>query len=457
MVYPTGEDYIRAVQEPERVFVVPALRGAAFELHPRFGIPMPASGNAAVVFKADVGGADAALRFFIREDASSRERYTALGRYVAERGIDDCVARAVWVDDAIAINGSTWPMVHMSWVDGRTLDAYVGHLAGAADVGALASLARTWRDFVGRLQAAEFAHGDLQHGNVLVNTSSDLQLVDFDGSWIAAFEGGPPPKETGHPNYQRTGREWGRWMDTFPGLVIYTALLALSRRPACWAELHNGENMLFSAGDFDPPFQTATWQVLSGIGDADVERAVERLKVACDSRWRAGDTLESLLDTRTSAQMTGSPPFPGVGDAGRTPWWQMTAAGGSTAEAPPHRQPTLPVGSKMPPPPPKSTRAAATQASPSFAHTRPTGSWYPAAGSTPPRVSRPPAQGGPRLRPVPPRPPGETAALALAAAALTALVAYGVVQGAGGNGGIAALLCALCAAVIAVPLLQRKG
>src|SRR5436190_442959 len=178
MAYPNAQDYVRAVQQPDRVFRVPALREAVFELHPLFGIPMPASGNAAVVFKAGVGGQDAALRFFIREDASSRERYAALGQHFTDRGIEDCVAHPTWIDD---------------------------------------------------------------------------------------FRDGPPPKETGHPNYQRTGREWGRWMDTFPGLVIYTALLALSRRPESWATLHTGENILFCAEDFDPPFSTRAWQLLSGI------------------------------------------------------------------------------------------------------------------------------------------------------------------------------------------------
>ena len=47
-------------------------------------------------------------------------------------------------------------------------------------------------------------------------------------------------------------------MDTFPGLVIYTALLGLSRRPDSWDPLQNGENILFSDDDFAPPFRTPT-------------------------------------------------------------------------------------------------------------------------------------------------------------------------------------------------------
>src|SRR5215475_10923790 len=489
MAYPNAEDYVRAVQQPDRVFRVPALRKAVFELHPLFGIPMPASGNAAVVFKADVGGKGTALRFFIREDASSRERSSALGQHFADRGIDDCVAHPVWVDQAISVNGQSWPMVQMNCVDGRTLDTYVGHLAGTGNVGGLSCLAETWRGFIARLQAADFAHGDLQHGNVLVDTSSMLRLVDFDGSWIAAFHGGPPPKETGHPNYQRTGREWGQWMDTFPSLVIYTALLALSRRPDSWAELHNGENILFSAEDFDPPFRTRTWQFLSGIGDADVDHAAERLMRACDPAWQAGDTLESLLQARPRVEVSGQPepgeatPFPGVGapTEGTTPWWEKTGggtAGGpgwsgagapsgpgapsagapsagaapSGAGAPSAGAGAPPTGSTMPPPPPKPApgAAASTPGSPSFAGTGRARPWYQSSHSAPGPGA------GPRPQPTP-RPPGDrrpsgaTALLVLAIAALTALLVGSATQSAA-----AAVVSAMIAAGIALPLLLRR-
>jgi eukaryotic-like serine/threonine-protein kinase len=294
LTYPTSEDYIRAVQQPERVFRVPALKQAKFELDSLWGIPRPASGNTAVVFKAAVDGVDQALRFFMR-DASTRDRYSALGHHFSIRGLNDCVARATWIDDAITFKQATWPVVQMQWVEGRTLDKYVEYLAGSNDGPALYSLAMAWRNVVDRLQRAEFAHGDLQHGNVLTDTRSTLRLVDFDGSWIPAFHGGPPPSETGHPNYQRTGREWGRYMDTFPGLVIYTSLLALSRRPGLWRSLHDGENLLFSRVDYAPPFTTWAWRAVSEIRDPDVEYAVARLRECCGPTWRAADTMESLL------------------------------------------------------------------------------------------------------------------------------------------------------------------
>ncbi|MGY1681452.1 TIR domain-containing protein [Geodermatophilus sp. SYSU D01176] len=244
------------------------------------------------------------MRFFIAESASSSTRYTALAGHLHSHGIEDCVSMPMWVDDAIAVNDSTWPMVQSEWIEGRTLDAYVAQLTTKADLGALAQLAGRWRHFVSRLQAAEFAHGDLAHGNVLVDTSGSFRLVDFDRSWIPACRSESPPPEIGHPNYQRPDSQWGRWMDTFPGLVIYTSLLALSRRPDLWRQLHNGENMLFTQDDLAPPFRTRAWTLMHGIRDPDVELASRQLMLACAPAWRAEDTLEALLGFETQVNIT---------------------------------------------------------------------------------------------------------------------------------------------------------
>lgn len=426
--YPDAEDYVRAVQDPATTFRTPVLRRAEFELHPLYGIPMPASGNAAVVFRAEVGGKDTALRFFLREDASSRERYTALGRHFTTSGLEDCVAHPSWLDDAITVNGGSWPVVQMSWVDGRTLDAYVGHLAGTGDVGALSTLAGAWRGFVARLQDAGFAHGDLQHGNVLVDTSSALRLVDFDGSWIAAFSGGPSPRETGHPNYQRTGREWGRWMDTFSALVIYTSLLALARRPAAWSDLHTGENILFSAADFEPPFRTPAWAFLAGLRDPEVDAAAATLMRACDPGWEATGPLESLLTTPAPAPPTGpAARYPGV-TLPTGSWWTQPAAPAA--------------GGAMPPPPPKGETSAESG---SFAGVGPDTSWY-----APPTG---PARTAPA---VPRRSTAATVVLVVLLAVVAGIVAGGLVAAAGGPGGIAAVVVAAGTAVAATKVLRRR-
>jgi eukaryotic-like serine/threonine-protein kinase len=447
--YPDSEDYVRAVQRPDLVMRTAMLRRAVFELHPLYGIPMPASGNSAVVFKARIDGKDQALRFFIREDASSGERYAALGHHVATHSLAHCVAGTSWIDDAIEINGRTWPVIQMDWIDGRTLDSYVGHLVERHDVAALQVLATNWRDHIRRLQTAEFAHGDLQHGNILVDTSSELRLVDLDGSWIPRFHGEPAPSETGHPNYQRTGRTWGRWMDTFPGLVIYTGLLALSRQPGVWRALHNGENIVFAHNDFRPPFSTRAWQLLTAIQNPEVAHAVERLRDCCSPGWNADGSLEDLLGRQRVLVQRTPPP---VYDNPDIPWWEKTAA-------------ARPGGPAMPPPPPKPVPVAGSTSRPPFVGAFPTGGWYGQAPAPRGVTGRPGAAkgfpAGPRPS-GPPRPsaPGNTGAHLLAACGIALVaglvLALLVASAGGGGGGAAFVIGAVVAFAIAMPLLARR-
>jgi hypothetical protein len=435
--YPSSEDYVRAVQRPDLTLRTAPLRRAVFETHPLFGIPMPASGNSAVVFKARVDGRDQALRFFIRDDASSRDRYTALDRHVSACGLTDCLASCAWVDDAIEISGRTWPLVRMEWIDGRTLDAYVGHLAERHDVSALHELAGHWRAGVHRMQAAEFAHGDLQHGNVMVDTAGAVRLVDFDGSWISAFAGAAPPNETGHPNYQRAGRIWGRWMDTFPGLVIYTGLLALSRRPDLWATLHNGENMLFSQDDFGRR-DTRAWRMLDEIADPHFEHVLARLRACCGPGWTATGPLEDLLGRE---QVEVSRPRPELRtDDPDLPWWELTGAG--TAATP----------TGMPPPPPKVGPGArrGDAAAPRFTGASASGEWH---GRRTPEVPSAPV-------PAPaPTPAGKGKAIAgVAAIAVAAGLLVGVLANAAhGSGAAGGLLGALLAFVIGLAVVLSRG
>lgn len=282
----------------------PQLAGASV-----WQIPKPAAGTSAVVFKAIVDRQEQALRFPTREDAARRDRYEALQEHFIAHDLVDCIATSNWTDDAIRINDRTWPVLRMQWVNGRTLNQYVEHLVEQRDIRSLGSLAHGWRDLVVRLQRAEFAHGDLQHGNVLVDDRGALRLVDFDCSWIVRFTGQPPPTETGHRNYQPASRPWGRWMDTFSGLVVYLSLLTLAKNPTPWHVLNTGENLLFQRDDFSPPFQTRVWKHVASIQDPELAELTVRLQECCVPGWTATGSLDALLVPRVR------------------PWWERTRGG----------------------------------------------------------------------------------------------------------------------------------
>ena len=338
MLFRSG-DYYKAVQAPARAFTVPKLQTAEF-VWDSLG-PTLARGSSAVVFQAAVDGTPQALRCYIRNDASSRDRYSALGDYLARSDLSPYVSGTTWLDGAIRVNRATWPVLQMSWIDGRTLNEYVDFLVTGGNTVALATLATRWREMVELLQGSQFAHGDLQHGNVLVDQEGRLRLVDFDGVWIPQLAGQAPPTEYGHPNYQRPGlHEWGRWLDTFSALVIYTSLVALSKDPGLWLALYNSKNLLFSRGDFFTPFDTQAWKQLAALRDPQLNELVRRLQECCDPDWVSDRSLEKTLDQPALA-----PPPPNPAELR---WWEKQPAT-SAARA---EQPTqvLPQAPKPPQP-----------------------------------------------------------------------------------------------------------
>ena len=278
--------------------------------------PTLARGSSAVVFQAAVEGRPQALRCYIREDASSRDRYSALDAYLAGHDLSPYVSGTTWLDGAITVNRVTWPVLTMDWIDGRTLNEYVDFLVTGSNAAALTTLAGRWRELVALLQRSEFAHGDLQHGNVMVDQDGQLRLVDFDGVWIPQLAGQSPPTEFGHPNYQHPVQHvWDRWLDTFSALVIYLSLVALGRDPGLWLALYNSKNLLFAKNDFFPPFKTEAWKQLAALGDPQVDELARKLQECCDPVWVCDRSLEATLE-----QPAAAPALPAVPADQR--WWE---------------------------------------------------------------------------------------------------------------------------------------
>jgi eukaryotic-like serine/threonine-protein kinase len=348
--FPAAGDYYKAVQAPGRSFTVPKLQAAEF-VWDSLG-PTLARGSSAVVFQAKVDGRAQALRCYIREDASSRDRYSALGVYLAGQSLSPYVSGTTWLDGAITVNRAAWPVLTMDWIDGRTLNEYVDYLVSGSNAAALATLAVRWRELVALLQRSEFAHGDLQHGNVMVDQEGQLRLVDFDGVWIPQLAGQAPPSELGHPNYQHPlQRVWDRWLDSFSALVIYLSLVALSKEPGLWLALYNSKNLLFAKNDFFPPFTTEAWKQLAALGNPQVDELARRLQECCRPDWLSGQSLEAMLD-RPAA-----PPSRPQAPAEQR-WWEQGPANSGAGRGPASSSAPRPWASQPAPTPAVASAAA---------------------------------------------------------------------------------------------------
>ena len=292
--YPTPSAYQEALQFPQTAFADPEL--AAGEVRTNaLGLPQPITGAFAAVFPVSTAAGRYAVRCFLTRVERQQRRYRAVAEHLAAADLPYTVAFD-YQPEGVRVGVEPYPLLKMAWVEGEGLAAWVErHLD---DPEALRTLAEAWRRLLRVLAAAAVAHGDLQHGNVLVTDGEGgprLRLVDYDTVWVPALKGETAP-EVGHRNYQhpdRTEADFGPELDHFPGLVIYTALQALAEQPELWARFSTGENLLFQAGDFYDPKASPLFDALRAL--PPVRPLAEVLETACYLEPAAVPGLEEVL------------------------------------------------------------------------------------------------------------------------------------------------------------------
>ena len=295
--WPDLTEYHEAVQHPQKAFADTGLKAVALELD-RFGMPKPATGGNAVVYKAKEPGflffkKTWAIRCFLRPISDHAERYEAISKHLRSVRLPYDV-NFQFLKQGIQIRANWFPIVKMQWAKGDLLHSYVEHHLGHPEF--LAALRGKWVTLVRHLEAAQVAHGDLQHGNILVRGGS-IHLVDYDGMWVPALKG-RHATETGHRAYQhpeRSGQDYGQAIDRFSALVIYLSLAALERDVTLWEGFHTGDNLIFVREDFLQVGRSAIWQQLRRIGSAHIDQLAAALAAMVQQHPMKVGNLDSVL------------------------------------------------------------------------------------------------------------------------------------------------------------------
>lgn len=269
MPWPTPQDYNEAIQSPRLSFDDPELKTGTPETT-SLGLPRPITGGFASVYRMHCGQRDWAVRCFLREFTDQQQRYGAISKHLSAAKLPYTVSFD-FLPQGIRIRGQWYPILKMEWVRGELLNEYIRkHLGNSA---LLLDLANRWSLMIKALQAAGVAHGDLQHGNVVV-VNGDFRLIDYDGMYVPALSG-QASHEVGHRNYQhpqRTEFDFGPTTDNFSAWVIYVSMLALSIDPSLWHRVKGGdEYLLFRREDFAEPFSSDTFTLLSRHSDQRIE------------------------------------------------------------------------------------------------------------------------------------------------------------------------------------------
>ncbi len=190
----------------------------------------------------------------------------------------------------------------MQWVEGLTLNQFVEQALDRP--AALEALLQIWVRMAKHLRTADVAHGDLQHGNVLLVPAASghslrLKLIDYDGMWVPALAK-LKSGEVGHPSYQHPQRQregtYSAAVDRFPLLLIATALRALMAggRPL-WERYDNGDNLLFREADLREPKQSALFQDLFSLGDPATAALTARVIASLGGGLESAPPLDEVL------------------------------------------------------------------------------------------------------------------------------------------------------------------
>ncbi|MER5962789.1 hypothetical protein [Streptomyces sp. NPDC002057] len=283
--FPSGAAYAEALQHTHLCFRHPELKGARPELT-KLGLPRAISGAFASVFSltSATSGQRYAVKCFTRHVPDQERRYQAISARLAQ--LDPAELSQPWklgfeyLPDAISVGQDRYPVLKMEWIDAVTLSSWLDD--NYMDSFAVTRLADRFEALTRDLSAHEIAHGDLQHGNLLVASDDTFRLVDYDGMYVPGLAG-LGGTERGHRNYQspmRGNDDFGAMLDRFSTWVIFLSLKAVAADPALWNRLHEpqGESLLLTEDDFKSPAGSTGLRTLLAHQDRTVSGLADQVR-----------------------------------------------------------------------------------------------------------------------------------------------------------------------------------
>lgn len=271
--FPSNGEYVEALQNPSVCFRDPELKAGRVD-STRMGIPRAISGNFASVFAVTgSSGKRYAVKCFTREVKGQDQRYTAIHDTLAKLGRPWQVGFD-YLSQGVLVKGAWQPILRMEWIsNSHTLIPWLEKNLGHPNL--ILDLADQFATCIKDLHSAGIAHGDLQHGNILIDNHHKLRLIDYDGMFVPSISS-LGSNEIGLANYQhprRSSSDFGPYLDRFSAWLIYGSLLSLAAHPWLWSTFRRDgdEKLLLGKEDFRSPFSTIKRLAANGSPEAELE------------------------------------------------------------------------------------------------------------------------------------------------------------------------------------------
>ncbi len=325
MRYPSRSDYCCSIRNPSFAFrkkdsftgrdvdLDSALvKGAAVERVHANGMRdvWSASGSFAIAFKYETPFPQKtwAVRCLYRSTFDVTQHYRQALRHLKRNPCQKYFVDFDFLQEGIRVQGKCYPILKMEWVEGSNLKKFIK--ANLRNPGKLRELADRWVELVRDLQLAGIAHGDFQHGNVLVVEEYGrlaLKLIDYDSLYFTKARQIAEDSIKGISNYQHPLRQSLAHrcleIDTFPAIVIYLSILALERNYKLWNnyDLDNTEGLLFAEADFLNPQQSSVFRNLRKL-PKPISNLSQQLQEICGlEQFQQLPSLDEIIIGRTMA------------------------------------------------------------------------------------------------------------------------------------------------------------
>ena len=191
------------------------------------------TGGFSVVFPyRTANGEKWAFRCWHSDIKNTKKRYETISDTIKKANLS-FLCEFQYIDKGINVEGNIYPTTRMRWIDGITIKDYICQNRNSK--GLLIALADNFLKMTQALHAQSLAHGDLQHGNILVDNNHQLYLVDYDSFYCPQLKG-EADTVTGLADYQHPARisnkSVSEKLDYFSELIIYLSILAIAEDPS---------------------------------------------------------------------------------------------------------------------------------------------------------------------------------------------------------------------------------
>ena len=266
--WPSLQDYNEAIQNPHVNLQDAELKSGEPYTTP-LGLPRAVTGSFASVYRMHCSNKDYALRLFLKNIEDQSVRYSRISDFVQNDRLPYTVTFN-FLKNGIKIRGEWLPALKMEWLEGEAFDEYI--IQNLSQPRKLNDLSKKFLKMMHEMKKAGIAHGDLQHGNIII-CDKEIRLVDYDGMYVPAMKGFAA-SECGHRNYQhpaRSANHFGPYLDNFSAWIIYASIRALEVDPSLLDQLGGADDcLLFRQTDFTDPLKSPAFAAFEKHKDSEL-------------------------------------------------------------------------------------------------------------------------------------------------------------------------------------------